>query len=349
MNKKQPSTGGAFFLIKGWMNARVFDMPVLLIVAALLSVLVAPLFLGSYGQRVVATAFMYLALAQSWNLIGGYAGLMSLAMPAFFGTGAIVTAVMVVNGVMPVLAVFGGVAAAIAIAALIGSPTLRLQGHYFVVATLLITEALRNLVLNVNAFGFSGGTALNLFNATSLGKLDTREFNLFFYFLLLFLALAAMATVVAFERSRSGYALRSIRDNERAARALGIAAAREKMFVFLVSSGMTAMVGAVWAFWLGAVETNEAFSFRLTFDVIVMVFLGGRGTVWGPVAGVALLVTINETIGVEFPELHMVIAGVLVGLVVLFQPDGLASAFRHGVSAFAPSRLLDNLRRHLVK
>ncbi|MEI7488147.1 MAG: hypothetical protein WCJ72_12200, partial [Chryseobacterium sp.] len=76
MNKKQSSTGGAFCLIKGWMNARVFDMPALLIVAALLPVLVAPLFLGSYGQRVVATAFMYLALAQSWNLIGGYAGLM---------------------------------------------------------------------------------------------------------------------------------------------------------------------------------------------------------------------------------------------------------------------------------
>ena len=333
----------------GWAHARWLGAPAVLIVTVVLVAATAPMFLSSYAQRVVATAFMYLALAQSWNLIGGYAGLMSLALPAFFGTGAIVTAVLVINGVMPGIAVIGGVGAALVIAAIIGGPTLRLQGHYFVVATLLITEALRNLVLNINAFGFSGGTALNLFNATRLGSLDTRQFNLFFYFLMLLLALAAMATVVAFEHSRSGYALRSIRDNERAARALGVATGREKMFVFLVSSGMAALVGAVWAFWLGTVETNEAYSFRFTFDVIVMVFLGGRGTLWGPVAGVALVVAINETIGVEFPELHLVIAGVLVGLVVLFQPNGLASAMREGVRAFAPARLLGNLQRYLVK
>ncbi len=344
MNKEVTPANRAIPRAYDWANARWFGA-----LAILLLAMSAPLFLGSYAQRVVATAFMYVALAQSWNLIGGYAGLMSLALPAFFGTGAIVTAVLVINGVLPGIAVIGGVAAALVIAAIIGCPSLRLQGHYFVVATLLITEALRNLVLNINAFGFSGGTALNLFNATRLGDLDARQFNLFFYFLMLLLAVAAMATVVAFERSRSGYALRSIRDNERAAKALGIATAREKMFVFLVSSGMAALVGAVWAFWLGTVETNEAFSFRLTFDVIVMVFLGGRGTLWGPVAGVALVVAINETIGVEFPELHLVIAGVLVGLVVLFQPNGLASAMREGVRAFAPSRLLGNLRRYLVK
>ncbi len=333
----------------GWANASWFGTPAILLLGMLLLAMSAPLFLGSYAQRVVATAFMYVALAQSWNLIGGYAGLISLALPAFFGTSAIVTAVLVINGVLPGIAVIGGVAAALLIAAIIGAPTLRLQGHYFVVATLLITEALRNLVLNINAFGFSGGIALNLFNATMLGNLDTRQFNLFFYFLMLLLAVGAMATVVAFERSRSGYALRSIRDNERAAKALGVATAREKMFVFLVSSGMAALVGAVWAFWLGTVETNEAFSFRFTFDVIVMVFLGGRGTLWGPVAGDALVDAINETIGVEFPELHLVIAGVLVGLVILFQPNGLASAIREGVRAFSPSRLRGNLRRYLVK
>lgn len=320
-----------------------------LLIAALIAACAPLLVLDSYSQRVVATAFMYLALAQAWNLIGGYAGLMSLAMPAFFGTGAMLTAALVVGGMSPLLAVGCGILAALLVAALVGGPTLRLQGHYFVVATLLITEALRNAVLNINAFGFSGSTTLNLFNATALGQLDAPQFNLFFYFVMLALALGAMIIVAAFERPRTGYALRSIRDNERAARALGVAVARQKMLVFLVSAGMTALVGAAWAFWLGAVDTNEAFGFRLSFDVIVMVFLGGRGSLWGPVAGVAVLTAVHETIGVSFPELHMVISGVLVALIVLFQPDGIASAMRDGLRAFAPARLRANLLRYRVK
>jgi branched-chain amino acid transport system permease protein len=309
---------------------------------------VAPMFMSSYAMRFAALAFMYMALAQSWNLIGGYGGLMSLAMPAFFGSGAITSGVFVTLGVPPVIAIAGGAAVALLVAAIIAVPTLRLQGHYFVVATLLITEALRNLILNIDAFGFAGNTALNIFNFTGLADLDPKEFNRFFYYAMFGLAAVSIAIVYVLERSHWGFALRSVRDNERAAKALGINAARQKLLVFLLSAGMTAVVGGVWAFWLGIVEANEAFSFVIAFDVIVMVFLGGRGTVWGPVAGVCLVLAVNEWIGVGFPELHLVISGSLVMLVVLFQPDGLVR-LKGGLQAFKPSQLISNLHRYKVK
>jgi branched-chain amino acid transport system permease protein len=336
----RPEAGRSLSMAKSGM---VFGLGALVVVAV-----AAPSFMSSYALRFAALAFMYIALAQSWNLIGGYGGLMSLAMPAFFGSGAIVSGVLVTLGAYPVVAVFGGAIVALLVAAIIAVPTLRLQGHYFVVATILITEALRNLILNIDAFGFSGNTALNIFNLTGLADLQPKEFNEFFYYLMFSLAAVSMAIVFVLERSRWGFALRSVRDNERAAKALGIAAARQKLLVFLLSAGMTAVVGGVWAFWLGIVETNEAFSFTIAFDVIVMVFLGGRGTVWGPAAGVCLVLAVNEWIGVGFPELHLVISGLLVMLVVLFQPDGLVR-LKGGLQAFRPSQLMSNLRRYKVK
>lgn len=302
--------------------------------------------LGTYAQRVLATAFLYLALAQAWNLIGGYAGLMSLAMPAFFGSGAIVTGILTLQGAHPVVTVAAAVLCAALIAVVIGGPTLRLAGHYFVVATLLATEALRNLVLNVELFGFSGSTALNIFSLSPFGAMGPDQFNQTFYLLLLGAAALAMGVVLYVENSKAGYALRAVRDNERAARALGIDAARQKMAIFVLSAALAGLVGALWAYWLGIVDTNEAFGLRLAFDVIVIVFIGGRGTLWGPVAGTALLILINETIGVELPELHLVVSGLLVSLVVLFSPDGIAGLIQRGPRGLHPRELLANLRRY---
>lgn len=305
-------------------------------------------FIGTYPQRLLATAFLYVALAQAWNLVGGYAGLMSLAMPAFFGAGAVTTGVMLLNGVDPMLASAAAVVAAAVVALLIGWPTLRLSGHYFVVATLLAAQALHSMVLNLDVAGFSGSTALNIFNLTALANLSTAQFNLVFYLLLLAAAALATAVVAYTEFSRTGYALRAIRDNERAARALGVDAAREKMRAFVLSAVLSGLVGSLWAYWLGIVDTNEAFSFRLAFDVIVIVFIGGRGTLWGPVLGTLLLTAINETIGVELPELHLVVSGVLVALVVLFLPDGMAGLLKQGFKGLHPRQLLANLRRYRV-
>ncbi|WP_424139193.1 branched-chain amino acid ABC transporter permease [Roseomonas chloroacetimidivorans] len=308
-----------------------------------------PFVLSNYMVRVATTVCMYLALAQSWNLIGGYAGLLSLAHPAFFGSGAIGATILLLNGASLTLAAIGGILLALVLAALIGIPTLRLQGHYFVVATMLITEAARNLVLNLDAFKFNGGIAANIINYVGLVDLDIQAYNALFFYVMAAIAAVTMLVAIVLERSRWGLALRAVRDDEKAASALGVSAAWLKISVFLISAGLAAAVGVAWAFWLGTVEANEAYNLAFTFEVIVMVFLGGRGTLWGPVLGVFIILMLNEFIGIELAEINLIVLGLIVMAIVLFQPDGLARVLQEGPAALAPRRLAANFRRYRIK
>lgn len=326
------------------------DIGDLKVFAALLVVaFIAPFVLGPYGLRVATNLCMYLALAQAWNLVGGYAGLISLAHPAFFGTAAVGASIFLINGFGVPAAAAAGLVMSLIIAVVTGVPALRLQGHYFVVATLLVSEALRDLVLNLRAFGFNGAISVNLIGYTGLTALDPLQYNTLFYFAMLFWAALAMALVIGFERSRWGYALRALRDSPAAAEALGVATTRLKVGIFVISAAVTSLVGTTWALWLGTVETNAAYDLLLSFEVIVMVFLGGRGSVWGPIAGVAVVLLINELVGTEFPELTQVVAGTIVVTIVLFQPDGLITVWREGPGAFAPSRLRANFARYRAR
>lgn len=308
-----------------------------------------PLVFGAYGLRVATMVALYVALAQSWNLVGGYTGLISLAQPAFYGSGAIAASILLINGAPVWLAVTGSLAVSLLIALVVGAPTLRLVGHYFVVATLLVSEALRNFVLNLNAFSFNGGISVNIISKVGLTGLSPAAYNQVFYYVMLALAAASMLVIFGLERSKWGLALRAIRDNQRAASALGVAATRLKIAVFLASAILTSLCGTAWAFWIGTVETNEAFSLTLTFEIIVMVFLGGRGTLWGPLLGVLVVLFINETIGIELAEITQVVSGVIVVLVVLLQPDGLIQIVRQGPRAFSPRTLAGNLQRYRVR
>ena len=245
--------------------------------------------------------------------------------------------------------IVGSLALSLAIAAVVGASTLRLLGHYFVVATLLVSEALRNLVLNLDVFNFNGGISVNIINKIGLNALSPVDYNRVFYYVMLGLAAASMLAILLLERSRWGLALRALRDSQRAASALGIAATRLKVVVFLASAGFASLVGTASAFWIGTVETNEAFNLTLTFEIIVMVFLGGRGTLWGPLLGVTTVLLINETIGIELAEITQVVSGLLVVLVVLLQPDGLIQIVRRGPQAFSVRALRANLYRYRVK
>jgi branched-chain amino acid transport system permease protein len=324
-----------------------------LLVIALLSagigLVVIPMVAGPYGVRVATTVCMYVALAQAWNLIGGYAGLMSLAHAAFFGAGAIATAILLINGVPLWLSAAGAVTIAVLIAVVVGIPTLRLRGHYFVVATLLATEAIRNVVINLDAFKFNGGIAVNIISQVGLIAYSAEAYNRIFFYFMSGCALISIGISLCFEYSRWGLALRALRDSERAASALGISAPRLKVGVFILSAFLTAVVGSVWACWQGSVEANEAFSLTLTFEVIVMVLLGGRGTILGPIVGVTLIVLLNEWLGARFAEISQIISGAIVMLVVLFQPEGLARIFHDGWNSLSFRSLHQNLIRYRVR
>jgi branched-chain amino acid transport system permease protein len=312
------------------------------------AVLVLPLFVGPYESRLGATILMYIALAQSWNLIGGYAGLMSLAHSAFFGLGGMGATILLMNGVPVFLAAAGGILLASILALLIGAPTLRLQGHYFVIATLIVSEALMNGVRNFNFLGFHGAISQNIGALTGLSDLSANEYNRLFYYIMASLAGLAMLLVLLVERSRWGLALKAIRDAEGAASAIGISVAGVKLAIFVVSAAIAAAVGITSAIWLGTFDTTSAFDLAITFQVIVMVFLGGRGTIWGPVIGVFLVFTLNEFIGVEFAEISTIISGVIVVAIVLLQPDGLIEVLRRGPSALSPRVILGNFRRYKI-
>ncbi|MFN7192872.1 MAG: branched-chain amino acid ABC transporter permease, partial [Rhodospirillales bacterium] len=162
------------------------------------------------------------------------------------------------------------------------------------------------------------------------------------------LAGLAMLLVLLVERSRWGLALKAIRDAEGAASAIGISVAGVKLAIFVVSAAIAAAVGITSAIWLGTFDTTSAFDLAITFQVIVMVFLGGRGTIWGPVIGVFLVFTLNEFIGVEFAEISTIISGVIVVAIVLLQPDGLIEVLRRGPSALSPRVILGNFRRYKI-
>lgn len=317
----------------------------------LLGAAVLPLLVGEYALRVVTTIFMYLALAQAWNMIGGYAGLLSLAHPAFFGTGAIVMSVMLINGVPLGVSILCAAAASLAIAGLVAIPTLRLRGHYFVIATLLVAEGARNLAVNSSfpSLKFRGGIAVNVINATGLTELTGYQFNLLFYFLMLLMAVLATVCVMGLDRSRWGAALRAYRDDKSAAAALGVPTTSLLIVVFLISAALASLTGSVWALWLGVIEANEAYALKLTFQIVVMVFLGGKSTIWGPAIGVIAILLLDELIGVEFAEYSLVISGAIVVAIVLFLPDGLIRMFRDGPKVLSPTSLKANYSRYRVR
>jgi branched-chain amino acid transport system permease protein len=322
------------------------DWKAIVIVGALAAC--APLVLGSYSVRVATTVLMFVALAQAWNLIGGYAGLLSVAHPAFFGIGAIGFTIMLMNGIPLVLSAAGACVLAVGLALLVGVPTLRLRGHYFVIATLLISEGMRSLALNFDALGFNGGLAVNINRLTGMRGVSAAQYNRIFFYAMLAMAMLSMIAVYVVDRGRWGYALRAFRDNREAAGALGVPSTRVLTVIFLISAALTALTGSIWAAWLGVVDANEAFGLKLAFEIVVMVYLGGKGTVWGPVIGVFALLLLDELIGVEFAEFTLVSSGLIVMLVILFLPDGLIRLLQDGPRALSTANLKANLTRYRI-
>lgn len=345
-NNQQPSGPEATPKLRSSLEFQRFAVPIVLVALGAL----APMVLGDYALRVGTTVLMYIALAQAWNLVGGYAGLLSLAHPAFFGTGALAMAVMVINGVPLMLATALAMMISVVVALLVAVPTLRLRGHYFVIGTLLVAEGVRNLVINLNfsSWNFRGGIAVNILSSTGLDSLSSSEYNLLFYFLMLVMASLVTLIVIGLDYSRWGAALRAFRDDRTASAAVGVPATALLIVIFVISAAVTSLTGSVWAAWLGVIEANEAYALKLTFMIVVIVFLGGKGTVWGPMIGAVIMLLLDEVIGVEFAEYTFLTSGIIVIAIVLFLPDGLVRLLREGPKAISPASLRANYRRYRV-
>ncbi len=288
------------------------------VAAALLIAVLAAVPALTSRTAVVTWLFLVLlhaGIAQSWNLLAGFAGQINLGHAAFFGLGAIVTRTLWLGGTPVGWALLAGVSAAVAAGLVIGAPSLRLRGAYFAIGTLALAEILR----------ITTGNILPEVSALSVAQLA--GYSLMpRYYLALALAIAVTATAWALAGSRFGLGLIALREDEEVAAGIGIPTFRHKLLALLVSSLFAGLAGGVFAYYHPSFYPAFAFSPLWTFDALLITFLGGVGTVWGPVVGAAFFVLVREGLALRLTELHLLIFGLLFVLVVIVFPGGLMEA-----------------------
>lgn len=256
---------------------------------------------------------LYITLAQSWNLIGGYTGQQNLGHAAFFGIGALCTRFLWLSGLPLPLAVVAGALAATIFAVIIGFPAFRLKGVYFIIATLVLAEILR--IIFDTVLPHASVLPSKLLNSYSLVPR---------YYLSLLMAIVTVTVVYWISRSRLGLGLMSIREDEDAAEAAGVNTLRYKLTAFVISTFLAAMGGGVYAYFAAAALPGQMFSAVRTFDAVIIVFVGGVGTIIGPIIGSVFFVLLQQLLSLYLPGgTHVLVFGILFIVVVLYLPGGL--------------------------
>jgi branched-chain amino acid transport system permease protein len=256
---------------------------------------------------------LYIALAQSWNIIGGYAGQQNLGHAAFFGIGALCTRFLWLYGWPLPLAIVSGALAATIFAVIIGFPAFRLRGVYFIIGTLVLAEILKIIFYTV------------LPHASVLPSKLLSSYSLVpRYYLGLAVAIVTVAAVYWISRSRLGLGLMSIREDEDAAEAAGVNTLRYKLTAFLISTFFAGMTGGVYAYFAAAALPGAMFSAEWTFDAVIIVFVGGVGTIVGPIIGSVFFVLLQQLLSLYLTGgSHVLVFGILFIIVVLYLPGGL--------------------------
>jgi branched-chain amino acid transport system permease protein len=256
---------------------------------------------------------LYVTLSQSWNIIGGYAGQQNLGHAAFFGLGALSTRFIWLSGIPLPLAFLAGALVATIFAILIGLPAFRLKGIYFVIGTLVLAEILRII------FNTLLPRALVL-PSKLLGSYSLMPR----YYVSLLIAVLSVVTVYGISRSRLGLGMMSIREDEDAAEALGVNIQSYKLVAFLISTFLAGLAGGVYAYYSSAAQPGYLFESVWTFDAVVIVFVGGVGTITGPIIGSIFFVLLQRLLSLYLPGgMHVAVFGALFIVVVLFLPGGL--------------------------
>jgi branched-chain amino acid transport system permease protein len=278
-----------------------------------------PLLTDKLWFRIATTVAMFVVMASGWNIIGGLTGYASFGNIAFFGMGAYTVGVLVANLRWPFIAalVFAPVVPAV-FALIIGLPLLRLRGHYFAVATLGVGVAVGEVVNNLGPLGAATGLFLPIVRS-----------DLIFFYLMLAAAVVAVLTTWIILRSRFGYGLLAIRENEEAASVIGVNTTFYKVGAFCIAAALTGLAGGIFAQWNSFINQENVFSLSDNVQMILMAVLGGAGTVLGPVAGAISLELIIQSLagggsGAVFSQIGL---GLLLVVCVIFIPRGVIDFF----------------------
>lgn len=313
--------------------ARMRISPVWAVLAAavLAAALSFPVVANTYYVRVVTGIYMFAMMASAWNVIGGYTGYPDFGAAAFVGIGAYTTGILMLRAHLPFApSLLAGGILSIAAAAAMGSVVLRLRGHYFAVATLGFMIVLRQLAANLEVTG--GGSGMNLPPAST--------FTTFYYWMLAALV-AAVATGFVLPRSRVGYAIAAIRENQDAAQVLGIAPQPYKVLAYATSAFFFGIGGGIYAYWFTFIDPPTVFNLDFTIQAVVMALFGGPGTAFGPLVGAVILKSLDVVLTNVSVFFHNVFFGALVCLLVIFAPRGLAEVVQ------ARGGLLEAIRTEL--
>src|SRR5256712_5499749 len=298
-----------------------------------------PLLTDKFWFRIATYVVMFVVLATAWNIIGGITGYAAFGNVAFFGIGAYTTGMLIAKAKWPFLVALplAPVLAAL-FAALVGLPLLRLRGHYFAVASLGVGVAVGELVQNIDyngqpVFGGASGLFLPIYAVGHRG--------LFFFYLMCGAAALAIAVTWWVLRSRFGYGLIAIRENEEAAAVLGVNTTAYKVAAFALAAALTGLAGGIFSQWNVFINQDNTFPIEYNVQMILMALLGGTGTVFGPAAGAVLLQLLIQFLGgslpISFdlpfvsPDARPIVAQVILGLllvgVVIFVPRGVIDFF----------------------
>jgi branched-chain amino acid transport system permease protein len=294
---------------------------------------------GNAGtQKLLVELFTLLAMAQMWNLLAGYAGLVSIGQQAFIGLGAYsLFALTVLADLTVIPAIILGAALVGLVAALVAPLAFRLSGGYFAIGTWVIAEVIRLLVSQSRELGAGTGTTIQ-----SLVGMPAAERQALTYWLALAVGAGSVVVVMLIMRTRVGLALAAVRDSEGAAASLGVDVRRAKLFVWLVAAVGCGIAGAVAYMQLLRIQPTAAFGVEWTATMIFVAIIGGLGRIEGPIVGVLVFFLLQETLA-DFGAAYLVILGTIAVLVTLFAPRGLWGL----IEARAPVALF-GVRRRLV-
>jgi len=288
-------------------------------------IVAAAILLGSvpwFGSDVLTqfgiSVLLLAVLAQSWNIIGGFTGYPSFGNSVFYGLGSYGVAIAMVQWKLSFgIGLLFGVALAVAFALLLGLPVLRLRGPYFAIATLALGQVMTAIVSNVEVAGRNIGLVLPILRNDAL-----------FYELSLIVLAAVTVTVAWLTRSRFGLGLVAIRENEESAAVMGINTTLYKVLAFTLSGAFTAIAGGIHAYWITFLDPESAFDISLNVKMIIMTVFGGSGTVFGPLFGAFLLSGISEVLATAMTSVASLFFGLVIVLVVVLIPRGLADLTR---------------------
>ncbi len=286
----------------------------------------------TFSHHVMIMIFLYALMSQAWNVMAGLSGQISLGHAMFFGLGAYASGIVVVKfGLTPWFGLVLGMATSALAALAIGLPTLRLKGHYFAIATLLIGSSVQIIFQRWDYVGAASGMMFPLKRGTPWFDLQFHTSKVPYYYLALAAAAIGFAIVWYLRRCRFGFRLQAVRDEPDAAASLGIGVAKHKVLAFMLSAAMMSVAGSFYAQYILVLDPERVFSADISVIVVLMTVLGGSGTLWGPALGAAILVPLSEYsriwLGGTGKTIDLIIYGLLIMAICMWRPSGIVSIF----------------------